>query len=154
MANYVLGFAFDLDGTSVALIHKSHPEWQAGRWNGIGGSVEVGEQPLAAMVREFEEETGIQTDPVQWRKVGIMRSAPREDGSRGGWLVHVYTMTEALRGRLVSRTEEHVGMFSVDPLGLVVAPGGVLENIPALIQLCRIQKDHSGCIPTFSLTYL
>ena len=57
---YVLGFAFTTDGR-VALIQKKRPAWQAGRLNGIGGKVEGTEHSAAAMVREFREETGVDT---------------------------------------------------------------------------------------------
>lgn len=68
--HYVLGFAFGVvDGLILhaALIRKSHPEWQAGKLNGIGGRVEGREWPVEAMVREFREETGIPTNETLWR---------------------------------------------------------------------------------------
>lgn len=58
---YVLGFLFSDNGTSVVLVRKNKPEWQAGLLNGIGGMVEAGETPHAAMIREFEEEAGVVT---------------------------------------------------------------------------------------------
>ena len=61
MEHYVMGFMFSLDGTQVALIHKLRPEWQMGLWNGIGGHIESGETPEEAMIREFIEETGVET---------------------------------------------------------------------------------------------
>jgi 8-oxo-dGTP diphosphatase len=42
----------------LALVRKTKPAWQAGRLNGIGGKIEDGEPPLAAMCREWKEETG------------------------------------------------------------------------------------------------
>jgi 8-oxo-dGTP diphosphatase len=64
---YVLGFMFNADLTEVVLIHKSRPTWQAGLLNGIGGHIEMGESQLAAMVREFEEETGCRTLQENWQ---------------------------------------------------------------------------------------
>lgn len=61
---YVVGFAFD-EGGRVALIHKERPGWQQGLFNGIGGKVEEGETPLDAMIREFDEETGVLIDSWQ-----------------------------------------------------------------------------------------
>lgn len=52
-----VGFAIDFDGRNVLLVQKTHPDWQAGKFNGIGGKVENGEMVGAAMVREFKEET-------------------------------------------------------------------------------------------------
>lgn len=51
---YVVGFLFDDD--QVVLIQKRRPEWQRGKWNGVGGKVEDGETYLQAMQREFREE--------------------------------------------------------------------------------------------------
>lgn len=63
---YVNGFMFSEDRRHVLLIHKQHPEWQKGFWNGIGGKIEPGERPGDAMVREFAEETGILHDEWQF----------------------------------------------------------------------------------------
>ncbi len=56
---YVLGFLFNATKDRAWLIIKKRPSWQAGRLNGIGGHIENGETPEAAMVREFREETGV-----------------------------------------------------------------------------------------------
>lgn len=56
---FVCGFMFNPDGTKVVLILKERPTWQAGKLNGVGGSVNDGESELDAMIREFEEETGV-----------------------------------------------------------------------------------------------
>jgi 8-oxo-dGTP diphosphatase len=67
---YVAGFMFEAAcgtrGENVALIKKKRPTWQAGRYNGIGGHIETGETAIAAMVREFCEETGRMTDLADW----------------------------------------------------------------------------------------
>ena len=53
-----VGFVLDLNATLVLLIRKNRPSWQKGKLNGVGGKVEAGETPTAAMDREFKEETG------------------------------------------------------------------------------------------------
>ena len=72
MNRYVVGFAFDEYQKAVILIEKSHPEWQKGKWNGIGGKIKLGESPLQAMVREAREETGILND-FKWKHYATMR---------------------------------------------------------------------------------
>jgi len=57
VVRYVVGFVI-YDG-DVLLIEKRRPRWQDGKWNGVGGKIEPGESPLAAMVREFREEAGV-----------------------------------------------------------------------------------------------
>lgn len=59
MINYVVGFVFDEYNKRVLLIKKNRPEWQVGKYNGVGGKVEDNETPYEAMVRECEEECGL-----------------------------------------------------------------------------------------------
>lgn len=61
---YVLGFLFS--NFDVALIKKTHPEYQKGKLNGIGGKIEPRETPLEAMEREFFEETGFKLSAGAW----------------------------------------------------------------------------------------
>ena len=58
---YTVGFIFDSTLEEVALMEKTHPEWQKGKLNGIGGKVEDGEIVISCMIREAEEETGLKT---------------------------------------------------------------------------------------------
>lgn len=64
--SYVCGFLFSVPPihnlkthTQVLLIKKSRPDWQKDHLNGIGGKINPYETPIAAMRREFEEETGL-----------------------------------------------------------------------------------------------
>jgi 8-oxo-dGTP diphosphatase len=72
MTEYVVGFCFNLERTEVAFLQKTHPEWQAGKYNGIGGHIKDDESPIEAMVREFNEEAGVKTDPQNWFLFAIM----------------------------------------------------------------------------------
>lgn len=64
---YTCGFAVSSNGYSVLLIQKNRgPSFNVGKWNGIGGKIEVGETPRGCMAREFKEECGIETLPEQW----------------------------------------------------------------------------------------
>lgn len=72
MTEYVNGFMFSLNRNNLLLIEKNRPEWQKGKLNGIGGKIEEGEKPVDAMVREFEEETGVKTDWRQWEMFAVM----------------------------------------------------------------------------------
>jgi 8-oxo-dGTP diphosphatase len=68
MVTYVLGFAFLNGDKDVILIEKTKPDWQKGLMNGVGGKLEsYDESSLHAMVREFREETGIDTRLTQWK---------------------------------------------------------------------------------------
>jgi 8-oxo-dGTP diphosphatase len=69
---YVCGFMFEPMGGIVVMTLKDRPVWQAGKLNGVGGKIESGEQPRDAMVREFKEEAGLDTDPDQWREFATL----------------------------------------------------------------------------------
>lgn len=69
MTRYVVGFMLDEARKNVVLIQKNRPEWQAGYLNGVGGKVEGVETDREAMVREFEEETGVRTSPAHWHRI-------------------------------------------------------------------------------------
>lgn len=62
MKSYCLGFLLTDDLKTVILIQKNRPDFQKGKLNGIGGSIEKGETPLQAMIRECKEETNIEVD--------------------------------------------------------------------------------------------
>jgi 8-oxo-dGTP diphosphatase len=71
MKKYVVGFAFN--DNHVLLIEKKRPNWQKGLLNGLGGHIEGDEQPITAMVREFEEECGISTTEADWEQFATMK---------------------------------------------------------------------------------
>lgn len=54
---YVGGLLFWRD--EVLLIRKQKPDFMKGKLNGIGGKIEPRESARSAMIREFNEETGL-----------------------------------------------------------------------------------------------
>jgi 8-oxo-dGTP diphosphatase len=103
---YVVGFMFDNEGERVVLIRKNRPEWQAGKANGVGGKVEPGEMPMAAMIREFYEETGVQTTSSDWENFAIMWGTDFHDfeiafyrGFNTTFLENAHTTTDEPIGR-------------------------------------------------------
>jgi 8-oxo-dGTP diphosphatase len=103
---YVVGFAFLALGEHLVLIQKTRPAWQAGKWNGVGGKVEKNERPLAAMVREFKEETGALTAKSDWDHFA---SVVGPDGS----IVHFYRGTFAML-QVQTKTDEIVSIAHVN----------------------------------------
>lgn len=65
--NYVNGFMIKPATEEVLFLQKNRPAFQNGKWNGVGGKMDKpGETAKDAMVREFWEEAGVVTDPLQW----------------------------------------------------------------------------------------
>ena len=140
---YVLGFAFTPDGR-VALIQKKRPAWQAGKLNGIGGKVENTEDSTAAMRREFREETGVDIPVQAWQFRGRMFGE--------NWSVFVYTCTMEIVKNARTMEDERVFLIYLDDLETITEK--CIENVDALIQLCRIPAEQpSNIAPRFELNY-
>jgi 8-oxo-dGTP diphosphatase len=124
MKGYVLGFVFSSDGRRVVLIEKRRPDWQAGKLNGIGGRAEPGETPIEAMIREFKEETGVDTVEADWSYLGVITG---ED-------VQV-VLFKAFRDKLVldvaTMTDERVCLINPSILYCYQC----VPNVPGLVNL-------------------
>jgi 8-oxo-dGTP diphosphatase len=116
---YVAGFLFSLDQKHVLLIHKLRPEWQKGKWNGIGGKIESGESGQEAMIREFREETGL-TIP-NWRHFCTLYVNRCE--------ILFFSATGPVF-LAESKEEEKVGVFPVDQL-----QNNIIPNLKWLIPM-------------------
>jgi 8-oxo-dGTP diphosphatase len=64
-----LGYVLSPDGRDVLMIHRNaRPEDQhLGKYNGLGGKIEVDEDIVACMRRELREEAGIECDEISLR---------------------------------------------------------------------------------------
>jgi len=134
---YVLGFLFCANAEAVVLIRKMKPLWQQGLLNGIGGKIERGETSLEAMIREFQEETGVNTTGCNWRSFCVMHGdnwevtcfeAKNEDA----WLSAKTTERESI---------EKLNLKSLDMSECV-------SNLPWLLALAL---DENGGIPPFAI---
>lgn len=128
---YVAGFMFSRDLASVALIRKAEPEWQRGKLNGVGGKIEEGESSVAAMQREFAEETGWCTSSHIWRHFAAL-SGP-------DWSLDFYFSKGDL-ALVDSREEEKIEIIAVDS---IAQRSDVIENLPWLVGLA-LDALHDG----------
>ncbi len=136
---YVCGFMFSDDFKWVAMVTKNKPAWQAGKLNGIGGKIEQTghrpddqhtELPHEAMAREFEEETGVATNPQDWT---LFRSERFANGT--GATVHFLWAKDSNKLRHVRTVEsEPIDIFSVSGL-LDVGRERMMYNIPYLLEM-------------------
>lgn len=112
MQTYSGGFLFY--GNHVAMVLKSKPRWQFGLLNCIGGAIELGETPVTAMVREFQEETQLLTMERDWTEKLVIEGE--------GWRVHFFAAMWYERAPLMGTKEEPVSWQLVDPLPRHVIP--------------------------------
>ena len=125
---YVVGFLFSDDRRWVTLIRKNRPEWQAGKYNGVGGKVEVGEAVNDAMVREFFEETGVKTKWTDWTEFALLT------GDNATVYVFKATSTKHL-SFVKTQTDEEIMNILVKHILDADEPYPVVPNLPALIRL-------------------
>lgn len=126
MRHYVMGFCFDPVGENVALILKDKPARMAGNWNGIGGHIEEGETPLAAMRREWKEETGHKL--LGWASNNDWTHTITDVCPGGTIYVFCAFATDITEIRSVTR--EEVGIHPVDDL-----PKNMMNNLKWMIPL-------------------
>ncbi|HXI70278.1 MAG TPA: NUDIX domain-containing protein [Verrucomicrobiae bacterium] len=117
---YVVGFLFDHILENVVLILKLRPEWQLGKWNGVGGKIEADEKPLAAMRREFKEETGMFV--ADWREFCLMTGE--------GWQVHCFVAFSTDIRCVESMTDEPVQIHALSFVGCLQKTPNVTWLIP------------------------
>src|SRR5438128_3846443 len=64
-----LGYILSPDGTQVLMIQRNRRPEDAhfGKYNGLGGKLEAGEDVVAGMRREIREEAGLECDTLRLR---------------------------------------------------------------------------------------
>jgi 8-oxo-dGTP diphosphatase len=129
---YSLGFCFSEDRKSMLAMVKNRPDWQKGLMNGIGGKVNRGEQHFAAMMREFEEETGARVD--EWENFAYLHGL--------GFAVAVFrAFSDHALATAVSKTDEmviRVSSYSHD------WPIRAISNLYWLVPLALDQGTQKG----------
>lgn len=125
-----LGFVFSQDFEQVLLVRKRHPEWQAGRINGLGGKCLAKESGPECIAREVKEESGLRIAPPDWRMVTEIVWEL--------WRVEVFSAVYL--GELKDAqtlTDEEVEWFVVKEL-----PTQVMSNLRWLIPLALDQRTN------------
>jgi 8-oxo-dGTP diphosphatase len=117
---YVLALLYTADAKQVVLMRRTRPAWQAGRVNGLGGAIVMGELPAEAARREVREECGV--DVVEWAEVLVWADAE--------YRMHVMrAVSDLARG---ARTVEDQEVFLADVDAL---PENVIDNLRWLVPL-------------------
>ena len=123
MQHYVCGFLISPDRGRVLLIRKNRPAWQAGKLNGVGGKVEPGEAPRAAMAREFREEAGLDLPESAWSHVVMLT------GRDGDWAGHFFRAFGGIDAAQ-AMTDEPLEIHPVDAL-----PPDTIPNLRWIIPM-------------------
>ena len=127
--------AIIMDGR-ILLQRKAAGRFGEGKWNGAGGKLEPGEDPIDGVIREVLEETGLRVRGP--RRHGVLdhyfgdRSAP-------AWSVHVFSATE-FDGEPVGGEEGELRWF---PLG-EIPYGEMWEDDLYWLPLLLEGRDFDG----------
>lgn len=141
MNRYVVGFMFDDEMKNVVLVNKNRPAWQQGKLNGVGGKIEHGETPLAAMIREFVEEANVGCS--RWDHVCTLRFPYAEveffAAKNTTCFSNARTRTDEEIVKIPLTQEFFMGLYPV------------VENIPALVELSMQRLADREAIPPVTL---
>lgn len=121
---YVLGFAFHKN--RVLLIRKNRPQWQAGFVNGVGGKVEAYDWSLTeAMRREFEEETGVNTDLDSWSFFGSHLKPGTYNGDPASYSLHLFSLflDDQQAASVTMKTDEEPVWFDQSDFQRIIQEG-------------------------------
>lgn len=120
------------DGAVLLLRRQKEP--YAGMWAMPGGKIEPGEHPDAAIVREFREETGLETEVERF--CGILSEIYESPHGRGQFFIHLFRL-KVTGGSLVESGEGPLQWVQPAELGTAVIPSDawmihnlVLQNAP------------------------
>lgn len=134
MTSYVCAFVFSPTEHYVALMLKARPDWQAGKYNGIGGHIEQGESPLNAMRREWMEETDNKdaTNLPDFRLFATLQP----NGDFPEWKVYFFRANYVITNLVSSSEGESIGVVHSELL-----PDNCLPNLNWLIPLAKKQQS-------------
>lgn len=123
---YVLGFLFDKSGDLVTLIKKRKPIWQSGRMNGVGGKMKIGEFTHDSMIREFEEEAGVNVP--EWDHFAIMHGKE--------WTCYCFrAFSDEYIAQVKTMTDEDIEVVPVVNIITHPKPETTISNIPWLLSV-------------------
>ncbi|MFL5579661.1 MAG: NUDIX domain-containing protein [Gemmatimonadaceae bacterium] len=131
MKRYVLALLYTPDRRRVALMRRTHPAWQAGRVNALGGKLQDGETPAVAVRREVREESGADVPEAAWEEILVW-----EDPA---YSMHALRAIHAAAESVRTMEDQEVFLAPVDAL-----PPEAVDNLRWLVPLAL---DRDVAVP-------
>ena len=102
-----------LDERGRVLLARRAADPGAGLWDLLGGFIDEGEEPLAALRREVEEETALEVEPLEF--LGVY---PDRYGDDGIYTLNLYWTARVTGGELDLEDDEltEVAWFAAEDL--------------------------------------
>ena len=124
----MVGFLFN-HNNEVCLIEKNRPDWQRGRLNGVGGHIEEGESPIAAMNREFLEEAGV---CAIWRQFCLIHGSQYE--------LYCFT-SNTFQDEPKTMTDERISWYPVSSL-----PPNIIASLAWIVPMANYKFDIKAVV--------
>lgn len=138
---YTLGFIRCKENNKVLLLNRNKAPWM-GMYNGIGGKLESGETPLESIIREGNEETGLNLPHFKSR--GVLRwevtyseDKLHKDPTLGGlYLFTADISVEQYENYKTPLVYNHEGILDWKDWDWIMHPDnlGVVNNIKIIFQ--------------------
>lgn len=130
---YTIGFVYCAETDQVLLLNRQKAPWM-GRWNGVGGKLDAGESPLACIIRETFEETGLQLPQYVSRGVITWEHDGQDLG--GAYLFTAKVTKEQVDAYGTPRVHCHEGILDWKTLSWARNEHntGVVDNIRGVLQ--------------------
>ena len=108
-----LCYVIDRSQNKTLMIHrvKKENDYHEGKWNGLGGKLELGESPEDCIIREIKEEAGL---TIKKPKMHGFITFPNFD-EVDDWYVFIFTSNE-FEGKLIDSPEGNLKWIPNDEL--------------------------------------
>ena len=108
-----LCYIIDKKHNKTLMIHrvKKENDYHEGKWNGLGGKLELGESPEDCVIREIKEESGLSI--IAPKMKGFI-TFPMFDG-KDDWHVFIFT-AENYEGELIESREGNLAWIPNDKI--------------------------------------
>jgi 8-oxo-dGTP diphosphatase len=123
---------FILHRDQVLLLRRRFEPW-AGLLNGVGGKLEPGETPLACVMREVAEETGLMlAEQPRFAGVATWAGFPNT-GVRSGMYVYLADLPGGIDPEAVARETEEGSLTWVETAAVLEGRTDAVTNIPGFL---------------------
>ncbi len=125
-------------GNQILLLNREKPTWM-GCWNGVGGKLEQGEQPRVAMLREIDEETGIDAAELTFK--GLITWSNIDGSNFGGMYLYLANFPENISYSTPRKTDEGILDWKGIDWILHSDNQGIAANIPPCLGKILYDND-------------
>lgn len=144
-----LGFVMHPDGKRVLMVHRiARPgDEQLGKYNGLGGKVEPGEDVVAGMRRELREEAGVEVDSMRLRGTVSWPGFGRHGEDHFGFVfvIDAWHLADGVDSLPAANEEGPLTWERIDSLGDLPMWEGDRYFMPLVLDP-DVPQFH-GCIP-------